>query len=179
MYGDFDESNPEAIQNIKASLLAISIQRACVRRPSGSTQLGSLPEANQTTSTSQSPATIVKTQRNTSQNDSPQTLPESPQQNQIDMQLDSAPSRSVASQVSINARSQRFFELCVKGGTYRRCLREICISTVSSDGEFFSKVKTEYYRKFHWIRAIFIRPVGVRYVRVSQTSNIARCPGSS
>jgi hypothetical protein len=89
---------------------------------------------------------------NVTHNGARQIVAESSPQDPLDVQLDFV--HSVADQVSSTTQQSQFFELCVRGGTHRRCLREICISTTSSDGEFFNKVKNEYYRKFHRIRAI-------------------------
>jgi hypothetical protein len=174
LYGDFDNSNPGAVEEMKTSLLAIYRPKWHIGTPNAA-QPSTSPATNQSLSPSQVPAVDSENQRSTLRNNLSHAASEVRRQRSADLQLNSLPPRFVAGQISSNTR--RFFELCVRGGTYRRCLREICISGVTSDGEFFKKIKTEYHqklhwteycRKFHWIRAVFIRPIGVRYVRVSR-----------
>jgi hypothetical protein len=172
MYGDFDNSNPGAVEEMKASLLALSSPELHMNTPK-SAEPSTSPGTNQSLSPSQAPAANAENQQSMPRNNVSHTASADPRQHSADLRLDSLPPHSGTGQMS--TKNRRFFELCVRGGTYRRCLREICISGVTSDGEFFKRIKTQYYqklhwteycRKFRWVRAIFIRPIGVRYVRV-------------
>lgn len=66
--------------------------------------------------------------------------------------------------------NRKFFELCVNSGKYLKTLGEIDISSINTDGEFFSTVKAHYlrlrsFRSRFWL----LKPVNVSYVRVSHT----------
>lgn len=61
-----------------------------------------------------------------------------------------------------------FLELCVNAGKLLKSLGEIDISSINTDGDFFSTVKAHYlqlrsFRARFWL----LKPVTVSYVRVS------------
>jgi hypothetical protein len=60
-----------------------------------------------------------------------------------------------------------FLELCVNTGKLLKSLGEIDVSSIKTDGDFFSMVKTHYLR-LRSFRARFwlLKPVNVSYVRV-------------
>ena len=61
-----------------------------------------------------------------------------------------------------------FLELCVNAGQYLKCLGEVDLSSIRTDGDFFSVVKENYIR-LRSFRARFwlLKPSTVSYVRVS------------
>lgn len=68
--------------------------------------------------------------------------------------------------------NRMFFELCVNSGKYLKTLGEIDVSSINTDGEFFSAVKAHYlrlrsFRSRFWL----LKPVNVSYVRVSHLFN--------
>lgn len=61
-----------------------------------------------------------------------------------------------------------FFEVCVNSGEHAVRLGEIDITSVSSDAELFGKIWTTYdSMKRNWPKRIFIRPRGIHFVYVS------------
>lgn len=64
----------------------------------------------------------------------------------------------------------KFFELCVNSGKFLKTLGEIDVSSIDTDGKFFSTVKAHYLR-LRSFRARFwlLKPVNVSYVRVSRS----------
>lgn len=63
--------------------------------------------------------------------------------------------------------NHQFFELCVNSGKFLKALGEIDVSSIKTDGEFFSIVKAHYlrlrgFREKFWL----LKPVHVSYVRV-------------
>ncbi|KFZ13622.1 hypothetical protein V501_03613 [Pseudogymnoascus sp. VKM F-4519 (FW-2642)] len=70
---------------------------------------------------------------------------------------------------TVLARSNnKFLELCVNSGKFLKTLGEIDVSSVNTDGEFFSTVR-EHYLRLRSFRARFwlLKPVSVSYVRFS------------
>lgn len=72
-----------------------------------------------------------------------------------------------------------FLELCVNAGKLLKSLGEIDVSSISTDGDFFSTVKAHYLR-LRSFRARFwlLKPVTVSYVRVSLSSCSHPCHSS-
>jgi hypothetical protein len=64
-----------------------------------------------------------------------------------------------------------YLELCVNAGRFLKTLGEIDLSTITTDGDFFSTVK-EHYLRLRSFRTKFwlLKPSSVSYVRVSRTS---------
>lgn len=69
---------------------------------------------------------------------------------------------------AVTLSNSKFFELCVNSGKFLKTLGEIDVSSIDTDGKFFSIVKAHYlrlrsFRSRFWL----LKPVNVSYVRVS------------
>lgn len=67
---------------------------------------------------------------------------------------------------------KRYFELCVNTGELDISLGEIDITDVTSDGELFKRIYTEYRNiRGHRMRRFFLKPANIHFVRVSLPPN--------
>ena len=76
-------------------------------------------------------------------------------------------------------RRKRWFELCVNRGEGRRSLGEIPLEHIQNDGEVFRATRSKYesIRGFRIRKLYLLKPVDIRFVRVSTPKHPSPTPG--
>jgi hypothetical protein len=159
MYGDFDNSEPEAINELLAALQNTA---------EGST-FCSVPIS----STSSSQQSTIAGQSSTTQNRSTGSA--------LLVTNDESTPLPPPSSVSVSTMGVsdlKYLALCINTGEFKKSLAEIEVSKIASDGQLFELMKAKY-REVRGFRARFsflIKPVTIRFVHVSPYFHLKSCP---
>ncbi|MCJ1399907.1 hypothetical protein MMC11_003110 [Xylographa trunciseda] len=148
LYGDFDNSQPEAVDAIAE----------VVNHPSGATRSSTSASSASTTSSTVGPSSssitsswkTSETGRDMGDETSRDPFYASGGNGHVDL-----------------TESKRYFELCVNHSSLEKRLGEVDISTVKNDGMFFRLIKDRYVSvRGSWTTFLYLRkPVDVEYVR--------------
>lgn len=163
LYGDFDNSHPEAVDELEAALKQSTVSS------SGGLQSQQSPNLALPSSAHISGGTTAS--RNAQSEDA------------------KSPSHQTSGSCrpcinpSQTSQSCKYLELCVNTGEFHKTLAEITISAQSStkcsaittDGELFKAIKDQYLRVrgFRAQHFFLLKPTAVQFVKVSTSSNIS------
>jgi hypothetical protein len=172
MFGDFDNSNPTAVDQLESELRQLGQFNKATPNNSGHGEaVSTTPQSNQGRESTSSSGTKTI---------SPSTLEnfvssghiQSKDNQNIPLNSSSRQSTLVASQPFAPIETGRsYFQLCVNTREHTISLGEIDVTNVETDGQLFEKIwKTYSDMRGHGIRRYFMKPSDIHFVQVGSTT---------